>query len=94
MFTWLNKQGVRSSEGFDVQCVARFEMEYREGGRVMTVYVEPGRLADGRQCEIISPDAFKRWNGSHVDNSPEEQQRLLKNFTAAMAFQGLAVSVE
>ena len=42
MFTWLNKQGVRSDRGFEVQFTGRFDAEYREGGRIVELYVESG----------------------------------------------------
>ena len=42
MFTWLNKQGVRSDQGFEVQRTGRFEAEYYEGGKVINLEVESG----------------------------------------------------
>lgn len=33
MFSWMNKQGVRSDQGFEVQFTDRFTAEYREGVR-------------------------------------------------------------
>ena len=44
MFEWLNKQGVRSSEGFEVQCISRYEMEYREGNNVLTLEGDIGNI--------------------------------------------------
>lgn len=90
-FTWLNKQGVRSSAGFEVQSTGRFTIEYREAGRVITVDVESG--FQGGPCIIINDNAFERWGHSSVRNSPEEQARLLRNFKEAMAFQGVPVCV-
>lgn len=89
MFTWLNKQGVRSSEGFEVQSTGRFTIEYRESGRVLTIATEPG--IQGGPCVSIRDDAFACWDGSSLRNSPDEQARLLKNFKDAMAFQGVPV---
>ncbi len=37
MFTWINKQGVKSSKGFIVQSVARFKIEYREGNKCQSI---------------------------------------------------------
>jgi hypothetical protein len=91
MFTWLNKQGVRSSDGFELQSTGRFTVEYRERGRVITVYVEHG--FQGGPCVEIFGNAFERWDGSSVMNFPEEQARLLKNFKDGMAFQGVPVCV-
>lgn len=92
MFTYMNKQGVRSSEGFEVQRTGRFTSEYREGGRVITVHVEHGD--QGTPClDIVREDAFARWDHSGEINSPEEQARLLQNFKKAMEFQGYPVCV-
>jgi hypothetical protein len=85
MFSWINKQGVRSSEGFEVQFTGRFTAEYREGLRHLVIDVESG--ADGDIS--FSPRAFERWANDSVPNSKQEQARMLKNFLAALAFQGL-----
>ena len=85
MFTWLNKQGVRSSDGFEVQFTGRFTAEYREGARYLVVDVEGG----GNGLIDFNPRAFERWANSSATNSPEEQARMLKNFMAALEFQGL-----
>ncbi len=37
----------------------------------------------------FNPRAFEWWDNSSVRNSPEEQARMLKNFLAALEFQGL-----
>ena len=89
MFTWINKQGVRSSDGFEIQGTGRFTIEYRERGRIITVYVEDG--IQGGPCVDIRDDAFARWDHSSAVNTPEEQARLLRNFKLAMAFQGVPV---
>jgi hypothetical protein len=49
MFTWMGKQGVRSSDGFEVQSIDRFSIAYREGSQVVTVYVEHGSYDGGRR---------------------------------------------
>ena len=86
MFTWLNKQGVKSDLGFEVQRTGRFSAEYREGLKRITLDVESGGPVPGLS---ISADAFLRWDGSSEVNAPEEQQRLLKNFKDALEFEGL-----
>jgi hypothetical protein len=92
MFTWLNKQGVRSDEGFEVQRTGRFDAEYSEGGKVVSVEVQSG-LSGGLPCISIDPKAFMRWSdGTPISSA--EQGRLLRNFRAAMEFQGLKVVVE
>lgn len=87
MFTWIGKQGVRSSDGFEVQSVDRFSIAYREGSLVVTVNVEcegDGRLA-------IEKGAFSKWDNLQMTNSTEKQAKMRRNFVAAMDFQGIAV---
>lgn len=89
MFTWLNKQGVKSDKGFEVQSIDRFKIEYREGRRSISVQVERGVFA-GKPCVIIKENAFERWDdGESI--SYEKQKLISNNFTEAMEFQGIAV---
>ena len=94
-FTWLNKQGVQSDQGYVVQVVDRFCVEYREANRVLSVEVEDG-IKDGRYCLIVSPGCFSRWDEMQLHESldGDEQARIERNFREAMEFQGLAVVVE
>ena len=72
MFTWLNKQGVQSDEGFIVQRVDRFIIEYQEGPRKVSVGVEPG--FSGGPRVIIGKDAFARWdNGISIPPSNKRE---------------------
>ena len=89
MFTWLNKQGVKSDAGFEVQFTGRFDAEYREAGKVMSIYVESG-IHDGQPCVILNPGAFDRWNGDApgVRLPSDERERIQQNFTEAMLFRG------
>ena len=92
MFTWLNKQGVRSDQGFEVQRTGRFDATYREGSKVVTLYVESGR-SGGLPCLIVDPSAFDRWDGG--EQIPAEQQgRLFQNLRDALEFQGLKLLIE
>ena len=92
MFTWLNKQGVRSDRGFEVQRTARFEAEYREGGKLVKLYVESG-VSGGLPCIIVGTQAFARWSdGTAID--PDKQAEMLENFKQAMDFQGLSTVVD
>jgi hypothetical protein len=87
MFTWLNKQGVRSDHGFEVQFVGRFDAEYREGDRVVEMYVESG-IKGGQPCIILESNAFERWsNEEPID--PAKQAAMLKSFKDALRFQSL-----
>ena len=89
-FTWVGKQGVRSSDGFEVQSVGRFELEYREGGQVITIPVEHGSFGGGSSVSIPA-NAFEFWDKYRAPNSKERQTEILRNFVAAMAFQGITV---
>jgi hypothetical protein len=88
MFTWLNKQAVRSSEGYEVHFLSRGTAQYREGLRVRTVPVEDGLVA-GRPAVLFDRRVFEHWDNSSIANSASEQQRLLSNFVSALRFQGL-----
>lgn len=92
MFTWLNKQGVKSDRGFVVQFTGRFTAEYRENGKTVTLDVEDG-LSGGLQCVSVDPRAFERWDGG-IAIVKEEQDRLFENLREAMEFQGLKLIIE
>lgn len=92
MFTWLNKQGVKSSEGFEVQFTGRYSAEYRAGGRVVTLEVEDG-ISGGRPSVLVDPSAFRRWDDGEL--IPEdEQQRMFDNLRRAIEFQDLVLTVQ
>jgi hypothetical protein len=83
MFTWINKQAVRSDEGFEFWFTGRFSAEYREDGRVMDVAVEgSGPLID------ISLQSL-RWRNH--DRAPDEHRRIADNIRRACEFQKLFV---
>ena len=90
MFTWLNKQGVRSSEGFEVQFTGRFTAEYREHGKVITLAVESGFWGGGPSISVQA-NAFEHWDHWLPSNLPQEQERIKGNLRAALQFQGLAL---
>ena len=92
MFTWINKQGVRSDQGFEVQFTGRFDAEYREGGDVISLDVESG-MHGGLPCIILDPEAFARWDDGRTI-APERQVQILQNFRDAMAFQDLQTVIE
>jgi hypothetical protein len=92
MFIWLNKQGVRSDAGFEVQFTGRFDAEYREENKVVELYVEDG-LEGGLPCVIVGTKALQHWSdGTAID--PAKQAEIIKNFKAAMDFQGLGTVVD
>lgn len=75
-----------------MQTTGRFTIEYREGSRIKVIEVEPVIIA-GKPGVGIKANTFERWDNSSVPNSPNEQARLLRNFRAAMEFQGMEVEV-
>lgn len=93
MFTWLNKQGVRSDAGFEFQRTGRFEAEYREGGKVVTLSVESGMIG-GMPCIIVDPDAFQQWDSPQQQIPAETQARMFRNLRDAIEFQGLKLVIE
>lgn len=93
MFTWLNKQGVQSDNGFVVQFTGRFTAEYRERGKTITVEIEDG-FSGGRPCVILHPDAFQHWDLENAMLTDAERERLFSNFREACKFQGLNVAIE
>ena len=90
MFTWLNKQGVESDEGFVVQVASRSRIEYREGGRKITIPISEGFVGP-RPAVYIGREVFAHWDGDPARLASAEQTRLLENFKRAMDFQGVAV---
>lgn len=93
MFTWINKQGVKSSKGFIVQSVARFIIEYREAGKCISIEVESDYVPGMKPIEKIKTHAVLRWDDGTVITK-DKQNEIIKNFTEAMAFQGIRVVVE
>jgi hypothetical protein len=92
-FTWLNKQGVRGSSGFELQREDRFTMTYREGNNVITIDIENGFLGAGKYAILMSPGSLNRWDdGKLIDQN--KQKKILDNICEAIAFQGLALSIE
>jgi hypothetical protein len=92
-FTWLNKQGVRSDTGFELQSMDRFTFEYREGSRTITLDIESGIVGESQPAILMGPDALKKWdNGANLDIAAQKQ--VLDNIRQALAFQGLGLSIE
>lgn len=59
MFKWLNKQGVESDEGFIVQVIDRFHIEYQENENVLTIKSDVGFMG-GNPCVIFEKDSIQR----------------------------------
>ena len=94
MFTWLNKQGVKSDRGFVVQFTGRFDAEYRDKGKVVTLYVEDGTTLKGEPCISVEPDAFEHWDGETAKIPSEERAQMFENLREAIEFQGLKLVIE
>ena len=60
MFTWLNKQGVKSDTGFILQRMERFVYHYVENEHVMIIYVEPFTNDKG-YFETIDKGSIDNW---------------------------------
>jgi hypothetical protein len=89
-FTWLNKQGVRSSQGFEFQFTGRLKAEYRERGRVTELYVED--TSSG--ITAYEGDLRHLWNAIPEPTAQEqERHRIIENVRSALAFQGLALDL-
>ncbi|HEV7693120.1 MAG TPA: hypothetical protein VGO52_19955 [Hyphomonadaceae bacterium] len=88
-FTWLNKQGVRSSEGFELQFTDRFKAEYRENGRTTQIHVE----TSGGNA-YIDEESIDRLAGPFESLPPGAgRERIIRNLREALAFQGLTLVV-
>lgn len=96
MFKWLNKQGVESDEGFIVQVIDRFHVEYREAENALTLEVDIGFVGGVSPCVILKKNAIQRWGGEHSSSSfsDDRKQQILNRFIAAMKFQDMEVSIE
>jgi hypothetical protein len=82
MFEWLNKGGVRSSDGFEFQFTGRSTAQYREGEHIIELDVE------GSPIVSIHNDEPLRWGrGSNL--SAEAKNRVLANIKAALEFMEL-----
>lgn len=93
MFTWLNKQGVKSDRGFIVQFTGRFTAEYRENGKVITFAVEDG-VSGGLPAVIVGPNAFGYWDNDRQKIDLDQQDKMFRNLMEAIEFQGLRLVVE
>ena len=86
-FQWLNKQGVRSPDGFEVQFVGRFELEYRENGRSIVFGIED--LCGVPGIRFFESWRTARWQDGSVPISSEDLERIKANLTDALSFMDL-----
>ena len=92
MFTWLNKQGVKSDRGFIVQSINRFVIRYSELQGEIDLSVERG-MNGGEAMIYVYDDEFYQWNDGRKI-AEEKKQQILKNFIEAMNFQEVDVEVQ
>lgn len=92
MFTWLNKQGVKSDKGFTVQSMSRFIIRYSETQGEIDLSTELG-MRGNKAMIYVYEDEFYRWNDGRKI-SEEKKQQILRNFIDAMEFQEVAVEVQ
>jgi hypothetical protein len=90
-FTWESTQWVRHASGYEVFAVGRFTMVYEERGERLTIAVGHGRSPGGRFSVTVAAGAFGKWDGSEQALAPDEQERIERNFTAALAFMEIDV---
>lgn len=85
MFTWLNKQGVKSDLGFEFQFTGQFTAEYREGSRVARLSVEP--IYKG--VVISEASLAPLWRSAPEPLRGQRRDQILKNVREAVEFQNL-----
>ena len=92
MYTWLNKQGVKSDKGFIVQVISRFVIRYSEAQGEIDLSMELG-MSCGKAMIYVYDDEFYKWNdGRRI--SEEKKQQILKDFIDAIKFQEVDVEVQ
>ena len=80
-YSWLNNQGLRSSDGLEVQYAGRFSLEVRWGLRKCVLDAE-GVV----RPEDVNAHHFEQWDNSSVPNDSTEQQRILKAVREALDY--------
>ncbi len=80
-FTWLNKQGVKSDEGYALQSTGRFDWEYTEGATVIRLTGQ-GIHSAGRWGFAFAP-------GWAPGLSAERREAVRHNISEAMNFMDL-----
>jgi hypothetical protein len=91
MFTWRNKQGVESSDGFTLGSKNRYYYHYTEGDLILEVRVD--RYFDGSNHYkvVIYIDSIDKWLPPHDQNqiSDSEKERIKNNISEALFFMGI-----
>lgn len=88
MFMWLNKQGVKSDDGFILQSEHRYYYHYIENNHVIKIYVEPLRDSEGGYFEEICIKNDIKWESPHEAEaiSSEKLKDIRDNISTALQF--------
>ena len=82
MFTRQNMQGAEHSDGYSLQMISRFEMEYREDPRVLEADAQsPATMSLWRAAQL-------RWKWPHADEpiSQEKCDQIRQRVIDALTF--------
>lgn len=87
-FTYLNRQGVKSSKGFIIQFTARREMQYQENEHILKIEVEGGRDDSGAYNLAVYAQDIKYWQPPYDNEviSEEEKKEIIQNISEALDF--------
>lgn len=92
-FVWLNKAGVASDQGFVVQRVERYAIEYREANRVMrlrgdAMFGNLGNASFGFELDAGWQMAIWQPPFGNVQISQADRDRIIQNIKDAFTFMG------
>ena len=85
-FQWLNKHGVRSSDGFVLQRIQRFHYHYVINDHLMDIVVLPGR-----EFEELLLNSRSRWKPPYESEviGIVEFEKTRSNISEALTFMGI-----
>lgn len=90
MFEWINKQGVRSTDGFVLQRMSRYYYHYIDGADVLRVGVEPGL----KRSQVSLPSqAFWEPPRDTEQVTSEELDKIEARLHEALTFMGRPYSI-
>jgi hypothetical protein len=90
-FEWINKQGVRSDEGYSVAFTGRYTLKYGEGQREMILEGESMySMLEGREFGFSFYKGWReaKWDPPHEQEpiSSADRLRIISNITNAFSF--------
>jgi hypothetical protein len=91
MFTWINKQGVQSSDGFIFKSESRFYYHYIEEDMVLQVYADGYFDGSNHFRVVIYTGSIDKWLPPYDQNqiSDSERERIRNNISEALSFMGI-----